>query len=241
LGDIVKRLILTVLLALSSIVGATPTNNPVVSPTSWHGYGVDWYYGSLRIGVAYKDSLLDNGWALIETIITDSTSTRTLNVDSLVSFSEYALQTEVAIEITNARPIEMLWVGEITCADFADSSATEEIAVIDSFPAKYRIIEAIIDVTEAWDDGAGAISDCDISLGVTGSDASILSLANCYSAPIIVGDVSGEVAYTAVQNGYRLSWSDPTDIIVNLEATGGDVVDLVTGIARIYITYEAID
>lgn len=63
-----KRL-LVALLVCASLVYAAPRNKPVVQPSVWNGYGdVDWCFASLRVGIANKDSLLEDGWALIDSL-----------------------------------------------------------------------------------------------------------------------------------------------------------------------------
>ena len=63
------RIFLTCLLLLTAVLMAAPENNPVLQPSTWNGYGVDWMYRSLRIGVANKDSLLEDGWLFADSII----------------------------------------------------------------------------------------------------------------------------------------------------------------------------
>lgn len=61
-------------LAMSATVSsalAAPENNPVLPASTWRGYGVDWCYRSLRVGLAHKDSLLEDGWALVDSLMTN--------------------------------------------------------------------------------------------------------------------------------------------------------------------------
>jgi hypothetical protein len=67
-----KRFLMCVLLVLVGVMTAVPENNPVVQPSVWSGYGVDWLYRSLRIGSFFADSLLEDGWLMVETVVADS-------------------------------------------------------------------------------------------------------------------------------------------------------------------------
>lgn len=66
-----KQLIISLLLILGvgsfSLISGTPANNPVVPPSTWEGYGVDWAYRSLRVGSSYVDTLLCDGTLVVDT------------------------------------------------------------------------------------------------------------------------------------------------------------------------------
>ena len=52
--------LMAMVIVLGTVIAA-PANDPVIPPSNWNGYGVDWCYESLRLGIALKDSLLSPG------------------------------------------------------------------------------------------------------------------------------------------------------------------------------------
>lgn len=96
-----KKLVLA-LLTLATICIATPENNPVLQPSPWKGYGVDWDYRSLRIGLGNADSLLEDGWALIDSLdvkyaVIDSTYITNLGTDTLTTIYFYADTANISV------------------------------------------------------------------------------------------------------------------------------------------------
>lgn len=71
-----KRLVVLFLLGCS-LVAATPTNNPVVPPSEWRGYGTDWMHRSERIGTSHVADSLEDGW-----LVADTVDVGVLSVDS---------------------------------------------------------------------------------------------------------------------------------------------------------------
>lgn len=71
-----KRLIVLFLFGCS-LVAATPTNNPVVPPSEWRGYGTDWMHRSERIGTSHVADSLEDGW-----LVADTVDVGVLSVDS---------------------------------------------------------------------------------------------------------------------------------------------------------------
>ncbi len=162
--------------------------------------------------------------------------------DAWQTIADYALTSGALVtESRDARPILMQWTGQVTHADFTAASTQEDVLIINGFPAKYKITGILIDVTEKFDDGGGAISAAYMSFGPTADPTSYLKFADVYTAATLVGDEAAEVAYTAVQGGIIPSWSATTNLYVRLKTAGGNVVDCTTGIANIYITYLAIE
>ena len=162
--------------------------------------------------------------------------------DAWQTIADYALTSGALVtESRDARPILMQWTGQVTHADFTAASNQEDVLIINGFPAKYKITGILIDVTEKFDDGGGAISGAVMSFGPTADPTSYLKFADVYTAATLVGDEAAEVAYTAVQGGIIPSWSATTNLYVRLRTAGGNVVDCTTGIANIYITYLAIE
>lgn len=93
------------LLVLAFVIGVAygvPHNNPVLKPTTWSGYGVDWCYSTLRVGLDNKDSLLEDGWALIDSAYIhyaelDSTYITNLGADTISAIYLYADTANISI------------------------------------------------------------------------------------------------------------------------------------------------
>lgn len=84
-----KRLIVLFLFGCS-LVAATPTNNPVVPPSEWRGYGTDWMHRSERIGTSHVADSLEDGWLVADTVdvgvlSVDSAFVSMFGVDTLVA------------------------------------------------------------------------------------------------------------------------------------------------------------
>lgn len=162
--------------------------------------------------------------------------------DADLKITDYSLTAGALVsETVDARPVVMQWTGQVTHADFTAASVSEVILIIDDFPAKYKIIEVIIDITQVFDDAGGAIDAATISFGSGAGANDVLAATDCYTAVTRIGDAAGEVAYTSIQNGHRPSWSSATDLSVKLTTANGNVDACTTGIADIYITYIAIE
>jgi hypothetical protein len=162
--------------------------------------------------------------------------------DADLKITDYSLTAGALVsETVDARPVEMQWTGQVTHEDLVAAASQEVVVIISGFPAKYKICEVLIDITEVFDDGVGAISACTISFGTAATPSSVLNNTDCYTEITQVGDSAGEVAFTSIQGGYRPSWSSNTDLVARFKTIGGNTVDLTTGIAKIYITYVAIE
>lgn len=162
--------------------------------------------------------------------------------DADLKITDYSLTAGALVsETVDARPISMQWTGQITEADFVAASTQEDVLIISDFPPKYKITSILIDITQVFDDGAGAISGASMSFGPTADPTSYLDATDVYTAVTRIGDAAGEIAYTAVQGGVIPSWTATTNLYVRLRTEGGNTADCTTGVANIYITYLAIE
>ena len=85
-----KFFVVLVTLLCIGIAFAIPRNNSVQQQSSWNGWGgnVDWSFRSLRVGSLLEDSLLEDGWIIVDTIgvsvlTADSIFISTLGADTL--------------------------------------------------------------------------------------------------------------------------------------------------------------
>jgi len=132
------------------------------------------------------------------------------------------------------------WKGTINFIDLTATALTENIKLIDAFPAKYKILEIMVDIVAAFDDGAGPVSACTLSVGWTAANYDdLIQTQDIYTGATQYGDSAGELNYTAVQGGIRPSWSAPSDIYARFVAVGGNLDTLTAGRATFYITYQA--
>lgn len=209
----------------------------------------NYWAGLATVNSSYAGVLLDPNLAGQDTVQVGVTGDSDIyhsecsenRFDAWQTITDYALTTGVATESRDARPISMQWTGQITQANFTAAASQEDVLIINGFPAKYKITGILIDVTEKFDDGAGAINGAIMSFGPTADPTSYLASSDVYTSTTLLGDAAAEVAYTAVQGGIIPSWSATTNLYVRLRVTGGNVVDCTTGIANIYITYLAIE
>jgi hypothetical protein len=150
----------------------------------------------------------------------------------------YTLSTTNITENINAISHICYWKGTIGHTGVTAVAVAEDIKIIDSFPAKYKILEIFIDNTEVWDDGAGPMTACTISAGWTGAGyADLIATQDILGAVTQIGDAAGELAYVAVQGGIRPSWGATTDIYLRFVADQ-NLSTLTTGELTVYITYQ---
>ncbi len=132
-----------VLFLLSIIVGtvfSAPHNNPVLQPSIWNGYGVDWCYSTLRVGITNKDSLLEDGW-----ILTDSLTSIYADIDSLHSSHMGLDSLDVLYLYARRSLIDSLDVDSILTASYADlDSLIYMIASGDSINSNIGNIDTLI-------------------------------------------------------------------------------------------------
>ena len=140
-------------------------------------------------------------------------------------------------EVKDAEANVCYWSGSITHDSVTAAAVAEDILLIDDFPAKYKILEIMVDVTELW--GGGLMSACTISAGWTGSAYDdLIATQDIHSSTVLIGDASGELNYTAIQGGIRASWSSTQDIYLRFVATDDNLSSLTTGEMTVYITYQ---
>lgn len=148
--------------------------------------------------------------------------------------------TDSGVSGTNARSNVGYWRGNFVYSDLTALALTEDVKVIEGFPAKYKILEIMVNNVAVWDDGVGPISAVTLSVGWTGPNYDdLIQTQDIYTAVTQIGDAAGELNYTAVQGGIRPSWSTPTDLYLRFVAVGGNLNTLTSGRCVIYITYQA--
>lgn len=151
----------------------------------------------------------------------------------------YPLLADGILELIDAYPNVCYWSGSITHDSLTAVAVSEDVRIIQNFPAKYKILEIFVDVTEVWDDAAGPISACVLSVGWTAAPYDdLMQTEDIYTAVTQLGDAAAEINYTAVQGGIRASWSAATDIYLRFTATGANLATLTTGELTVYVTYS---
>ena len=172
-------------------------------------------------------------------------STVHIECDSLIiegptSITDYALATAAQMTgLGSGIANTFFWSGTITHDSVTAAGLNEDIKLITAFPAKYKIIEIFVDITEVWDDAAGPISAVTLSAGWTGANYDdLIQTQDIFTAITQLGDVAGELNYSAVQGGIRPSWSATTDLYLRFVATGANLSTLSTGELIIYIVYQ---
>lgn len=191
------------------------------------------------------------------TLIADSISVRAIAVDTLYGSSPITIMDSLVVggavttlgslttaakilELFDGRLATYQWEGTIDIDSIKTGVTNDTLDVkVFTLPAKARILAIFVDVSEGFDDGAGAI---DSALVQVGSNATtydnLLSLTSCLT-PGCIGDEAGEVAWTSVQGGTVLSWSGTTDIYIKLIISAGEQIrSLTTGLANLIVLYH---
>ena len=152
----------------------------------------------------------------------------------------YSLTSVTITENIDARSHIGYWQGTINYSDLTAGALTEDVKFIDAFPAKYKILEIMVDVTAVFDDGAGPVSACDLSIGWTGANyGDLIQSQDVHGAVTQIGDAAIELNYIAIQGGIRPNWAATTDLYLRFVAVGGNLDTLVSGRLIIYVTYQA--
>lgn len=221
------------------IVTRNGTNNYLLYGTKQIDPGMNTGHrnGALLIRTNVKNNAAD---IYIKTDSTIHIECDSLLMEGPLSISDFDLITASKItEVTNGLVNTFVWSGTITHDSVTAAATSEDIKLISNFPATWKILEIFVDVTEVWDDGGGAISACDLSIGWTGAGyADLMNSQDIYTTVTQLGDAAGEIAYVAVQGGIRPSWSTTTDIYMRFVATGANLSTLTTGVLIVYIVYQ---
>lgn len=126
----------------------------------------------------------------------------------------------------------------ITRAALTNAATTEDETPW-TLAAKTRVVRIIVDVTQAFDDGAGPISAVTITCGPSAGSAAYVASSSVFTINTI-GDVAAEIGagLTSATIADIPSFSATTAISCRFTSTGGNLSTLTTGSATFYIVIE---
>jgi len=238
-----KRLFIFLALLLSADVESTPTNNTVIPPVVSIGYGVDWMFRSLRIGIGWRDSLLEDGWVVADSsyisyisgdrgLFSIGINAETFACDSL----SFTIGDSVSSPATQMEITSYSWMTNVVYDSCLVANASIDMIILTDLPINTQITRIFIVVTDGF--SGESIGGITVQAGYNVDIDNLLAATSCAVTGTIIGDDGGEVAYTAVQGGIVPSYIATSTIMIKLIAVGNNLDALTTGALTIYIDFK---